>query len=471
MPNEKEQKNWLLTAIRFFSLFTLSLLCFPPVALYFQCFLHIHGISNVWQYQLLCTVVCFAGWGISTLFQKLPFSEKRRWMCDFLAVLLGVLPLAAGLAAGKWWFSLSNYTEIPAGPYLLFPWILGIRAQGKEYHSILDRPLFTVFLVEGVSSVVLYVFNHEPFPLFSFVLCLLILSAAYGVSRNQGNLDFLMERRGHSFSHLPARIRYYNIRLLAVILAGMAVFFLLCFPIASLVQSFFELIRQLIASIPKGESYYENGVLYAPVATPAPEGEIPAGSSSPWWNILTILIIAGLLVLLIRNGKKILRAILDAFQRFLLAIRRVMTRHQFADPNKVESEYYVDEDIVVEEAPLAEEDLTEKQRLRRWKRQYRQFRRMPEGSEKLRLGYGLAIAGMKLKNFPLSPGDTPLEVLDKTASVLQNSHLTYTTPVYNQVRYDTASQPETGPSLGELQAVLEELEKRSPLPKVSHRLS
>lgn len=471
MPSEKEPKNWLLTAIRVFALLALSLLCFPPAALYLQCFLHIPGVSKVWQYQLLCTVVCFAGWGISTLFQKLPFSQKRRWLCDFLAVLVGVFPLLAGLAVGKWWFSLPDYTEIPAGVYLFFPWVLGIRAQGKEYHSILDRPLFTVFLVEGVGSVFLYVFNHEQFPLFSFVLCLLILSAAYGVSQNQGNLDFLMERRGHSFSHLPARIRYYNIRLLAIILAAMTVFFLLCFPISSLVQEFFNLIRQLIASIPKGESYYENGVLYAPVQTPAPEAEMPAGGSSPWWNVLTVLIIIGLLVLLIRNGKKILRAILNTFQRFLLAMRRLMTRGQFADPQKIESEYYVDEDIVVEDAPLVEEDLTEKQQLRRWKRQYRQFRRMPGGRDKLRFGYGLAIAGMKLKNFPVSPGDTPLEILDKTASVLQNSHLTCTTPTYNQVRYDTTSQPETGPSLEELQAVLEELEKRSPLPKVSHRLS
>lgn len=471
MPSEKEQKNWLLTAIRVFALLALSLLCFPPVALYFQCFLHIPGISNVWQYQLLCTAVCFAGWGSSILLQNLPFSEKRRWMCDFLAILLGVLPFAAGLTVGKWWFSLPSYTEILAGLYLFFPWILGIRAQGKEYHSILDRSLFTAFLVEGVASVVLYAFNHEVFPLFSFVLCLLMLAAAYGISRNQGNLDFLMERRGHSFSHLPARIRYYNIRLLGMILAGTAIFFLLCFPISFLAQEFFDLIRQLIESLPKDEKpyYYENGVLYAPVSTPSPE--MPESEGSPWWNLLSILIIAVLLVLLIRNGKKILRVVLNAFQRFLLAIRRMMTRGQFADPQKVESEYYVDQDIVVEDTPLAEEDLTEKQQLRRWKRQYRQFRRMPEGCDKLRFGYGLAIAGMKLKNFPLSPGDTPLEILDKTASVLQNSHLTCTTPIYNQVRYGAASQPETGPSLTELQAVLEELEKRSPLPKVSRRLS
>lgn len=471
MPSEKEQKNWLLIAIRLFSLLALSLLCFPPTALYLQCLLHIPGISKVWLYQLLCAVVCFGGLGVSSLFQKLPFSEKRRWLCDFFSILLGVLPIAIGLVVGKFWFSLPDYAEIPAGIYLLFPWILGIRAQGKEYHSVVDRSLFTAFLVEGVCSVVIYAFNHETFPLLSFAICLLIFAAAYGVSRNQGNLDFLMERRGHSFSHLPARIRYYNIRLLAIILAGTAVFFLLCFPISSLVNGFFDLIRQWIASIPKGDTYYENGVLYAPVQTPESEMELPAGNSSPLWNILTVLIIVGLVVVLIRNGKKILSALWHAWQRFLSAIRRIMTQGQFAGPQKVESEYYVDEDIVLEDAPLAEENLTEKQQLRRWKRQYRQFRRMPEGSEKLRFGYGLAISGMKLKNFPLSPGDTPLEILEKTAPILQNSHLTYTTPTYNQVRYDTASQPKTGPSLEELQAVLEELEKRSPIPKVSHRLS
>ena len=65
---------------------------------------------------------------------------------------------------------------------------------------------------------------------------------------------------------------------------------------------------------------------------------------------------------------------------------------------KIESEYYVDEDVRIAPA-LAEppKDLTRRQRLRQWKKARRQFRQMPDGPEKFRFGYGLALEGAKLR--------------------------------------------------------------------------
>lgn len=471
MPDEKKQRNWLLAAIRCFSLLCLPLLCLPFTAVYLNCLLLLPGVKVIWQYQLLCMAVCLVGLGVSALFQKIPFSQKRRWICDFLSILLVFLPILAGLATGKWWLGLPDYMEIPAGLFLIFPWILGIRAQGKEYHEVIDRFLFVAYLVESIFAVVIYAFNGVEFPLVSFTGGLLAIAAAYGLSRNQGNLDFLMERRGHSFSHLPARIRYYNIRLLIIILAGTILVFFLCFPMSALVKQFFSLLRYWISMISFGTSEEEEEIFLPSDDVSRPEPTESSPGASLFWNILSILIIIGVLILLIRNGKKILQAILNAFQRLLSSLRQIMTRQQFAGPKKVESEYYVDEDSILEDSLQTEQLLTEKQRLRRWKQQCRRFRKMPEGPEKLRFGYGLVISGMKLKNFPLTPGNTPLEILVKTAPILQNSCLTHTTPSYNQVRYDTSSPSQTTLSLEELQAVLEELEKRAPLPKVSHRLS
>ena len=471
MPDEKRQRNWLLIGIRCFSLLCLPLLCLPFTSMFLNCLLLLPSVGTIWQYQLLCTVVCLSGLGVSALFQKIPFSPKRRWICDFLSILLVFLPILAGVATGRWWLNLPAYMEIPAGLFLIFPWVLGIRAQGKEYHEVVDRSLFVAYLVESICAVVIYAFNGVEFPLLSFAGSLLAFAAAYGLSRNQGNLDFLMERRGHSFSHLPARIRYYNIRLLVVILAGTILMFFLCFPMAALVREFFSLLRYLISFISFGSSEEEEEIFLPSDDVSRPEPTESSEGAALFWNILSILIIIGILILLIRNGKKILQAILNAFRRFLSSLRKIMTRQQFTGPKKVESEYYVDEDSALEDSPQTEQLLTEKQRLRRWKQQCRRFRKMPDGPEKLRFGYGLAVSGMKLKNFPLAPGDTPLEILDKTAPILHNSHLTHTTPSYNQIRYDTSPPSQSNLSLEELQAVLEELEKRDPLPKVSHRLS
>lgn len=471
MPDERKKKNWLLLAIRCFSLLCIPLLCLPFISMYLNCLLLLPGTEMIWQYQLLCTAVCLAGLGISALFQKLPFSQKRRWMCDFLSILLVLLPIWLGLTVAKWWLGLPDYTEIPAGLFMIFPWILGIRAQGKEYYDVVDRSLFVAYLVESICAVVIYAFNGVEFPLISFTGGLLAMAAAYGLSRNQGNLDFLMERRGHSFSHLPARIRYYNIRLLATILVGTVLIFFLCFPMSALVRQFFSLLRYWISMISFGTSQEEEELFLPSDDVSQPEPPESSGGASLFWNILSILIIIGVLILLIRNGKKILQAILDAFRRFLASLRQIMTRQQFAGPKKVESEYYVDEDSTLEDSPQTEQLLTEKQQLRRWKQQCRRFRKMSDSPDKLRFGYGLAVSGMKLKNFPLMPGDTPLEILQKTAPILQNSRLTHTTPSYNEIRYDTSPPAQPDLSLEELQAVLEELEKRAPLPKVSHRLS
>ena len=76
----------------------------------------------------------------------------------------------------------------------------------------------TCYMVTSLIGSILFWWNHREFPLLFYGVGLLVLAAAFGLSRNQGNLDFLMARRGHDFASLPARIRYYNIRLLAVLL-------------------------------------------------------------------------------------------------------------------------------------------------------------------------------------------------------------------------------------------------------------
>lgn len=86
------------------------------------------------------------------------------------------------------------------------------------------------------------------------------------------------------------------------------------------------------------------------------------------------------------------------------------------------SEYYVDKDISLKDSDQVDEStLSEKQKKKKWRREKRRFAKLPDGPEKVKLGYELAASGLRLKNFPLSPGDTPLEISHKAEAMLHTS--------------------------------------------------
>lgn len=145
-------------------------------------------------------------------------------------------------------------------------------------------------------------------PLLFYGVGLLVLAAVFGLSRNQGNLDFLMARRGHDFASLPARIRYYNIRLLAVLLVILCAAAIFIRPITSGCLTLLEIVKNLLGGLiglllsifssSGGESEAQQ-----PQSTPTPT-PILEGTSWAGWQILTFLIVLAAAVVLLFNLKK-----------------------------------------------------------------------------------------------------------------------------------------------------------------------
>ena len=464
MSTGKTKPILLLQAVRLFAVFGRSLLCFP----FLPAGLLLLGLPESWALplQTLCSALCFLGLGTVILLQKC--SRGSRWLWGLISWIAGLLPGAAGALVVFFSLHLPLPDALLLGAFLLLPWILGMLAQGKAYDQVLHRNFYLAYLVFSFCALAVYLFHQTAFPTVPYVVCLLLMASGYGLSLNQGNLDRLMERRGHSFSQLPERIRRYNVRLLALVLVGILILALFAGPLAQVGWGLLELAWRGISLFFGWLSSF-----FATSSEPGEETDTPMSplldeSASGIWNVsvflLGILVLVLAVILITKGGRALLRrlgrALLEWLRRLLHWLESLLFRKSKADPEKIESEYFVDEDVRIAPA-LAEQpkDLTRRQRLRQWKKARRQFRQMPDGPEKFRFGYGLALEGAKLRGLPVSPGDTPLELSQKLSPALGESFANPVTPAYNRVRYGEKSEELP---LGELQSLLEKLEKLMP---------
>lgn len=464
MSTGKTKPILLLQAVRLFAVFGRSLLCFP----FLPAGLLLLGLPESWALplQTLCSALCFLGLGTVILLQKC--SRGSRWLWGLISWIAGLLPGAAGALVVFFSLHLPLPDALLLGAFLLLPWILGMLAQGKAYDQVLHRNFYLAYLVFSFCALAVYLFHQTAFPTVPYVVCLLLMASGYGLSLNQGNLDRLMERRGHSFSQLPERIRRYNVRLLALVLVGILILALFAGPLAQVGWGLLELAWRGISLFFGWLSSF-----FATSSEPGEETDTPMSplldeSASGIWNVsvflLGILVLVLAVILITKGGRALLRrlgrALLEWLRRLLHWLESLLFRKSKADPEKIESEYFVDEDVRIAPA-LAEppKDLTRRQRLRQWKKARRQFRQMPDGPEKFRFGYGLALEGAKLRGLPVSPGDTPLELSQKLSPALGESFANPVTPAYNRVRYGEKSEELP---LGELQSLLEKLEKLMP---------
>ncbi len=468
----KKMVSILPSILRYFALFCLSLLCYPLIHLYLDCLLHVPDEWAAIQIQVFCTVCCLAGFALRSLLQKIKWIHAV-WLPDFLAYLLGLIPAGMMLIAANHGFASSVHVAWLAALFQFFPWILGIRSQGKSYDEVVHHSAYISYIILSIVSLCIYSYQHfqdktVQFPAMSFIIPLLLMTAAYGAALNQGNLDLMMERRGHDFSQLPPKIRRYNIRLLCIVLAVICLLLIFQQPIIWFFQSFFDLLRSFFAWL---SQFF---VIEEPPATEEIEllpGRKPQGGlngeGSPWWNLFGVLIAAGIIFAIIWNRHAILEALSELFKKLQAAFFRLMSHSQHLQKKDEESEYYVDEDSVLDASQEPKKELTPKQRQRAWKKQKRKFQKMPDSPNKLRLGYGLAIEGMELLQFSLLPSETPLEIKRNYQHLLHQAALSKITPSYNHIRYGNADAAETA-AIEEVQKLLNELESRKAVPVSTH---
>ena len=457
MSNTAPKKIFLLRVIHFCALAGLSLLPFPLLFLLLRCWLRTPSDHAVYLYQLLCSGVFFLGLAISIFLQKRKKLRRISWLPDFLCYLLGIIPAAIGSYCGL-------YLEAPAlirtvlGLVVFFAWLVGTRVQGKGYYQILTRNSYLFYINFSVAAAVIYWFCRLAFPFLAITLPFLFLTAIYGAAQNQHNLEYLMERRGHDFSQLPAKIRRYSLGILTVIMG--AIFLLLIFRHG--IAAFFNWVLELIRTV--GSWLFllfftdEKPETISDIPqTEVPDGVAEQGFTFLLWNLFTLILLAAAVYFLIRYGRRIWKWAVSFCKGLWQYLMNLITHDHGQNAFLRNSKYYVDKDIALEgNEELEENTLNGKQLHKKWRREKRKFLKMPDGPEKIKLGYELAAAGMRLKNIPLSPGDTPLEISHKAETSLHTSLLTpaqtYNAFCYGEKNTDCASSCEL------LKTALEELD-------------
>ena len=138
---------------------------------------------------------------------------------------------------------------------------------------------------------------------------------AYLLTRNQGSLEYLVERRKNASTNLPNRIRRYNMLLLVILVAAVFVLFLLQDFIGAGIEQLLHLLRSLLAGLV--QLYLWLVGLFSSEDTETVIGEESMMESQPitaespsgsvFWDVLTVLLIAAGAVLLIRFLPNILR--------------------------------------------------------------------------------------------------------------------------------------------------------------------
>ncbi len=352
----------------------------------------------------------------------------------FLAVQTPGIP-----AAGTVWGNLIR--QIALGLLFAGDFLGGSLAAERRYGDILTNLYFCVLVGADAVCLLLAWFLKHPTGGTVLAVCLLIAAGVSAFSRNQSGIDFLMERRKHSLSHLPAKMRWYSLALTGGGFALVALGFLLRGQLAGALRWCLAMLKEglgvLLRWLFRGSGGAEVPEEPAPSNSDSAVPEmLPPGSSSIFWTIFGYAVLAAGVFFLFYYRRQILAFLRSLFRKIFEALRRVLFRKRQAAGSPDDSGDYRDdvEDLPREPAP----EPVKRRRpydYRRWKRDYRAFRAMAEGPEKAREGYRLAMLYLLLTRTPLSPADTPEEILTKAGSRLPPELFRQVTEFYRQVRY------------------------------------
>ena len=334
---------------------------------------------------------------------------------------------------------------------------------------------FEFFLAAGVylATAAILGWRGASYSVTALLVQLLALTAAFALELNFQNIDYLMQRRGHKMSHLPGRIRYFNLILLGV---GFALVLVLVLARGVLMQGVGTGLRAL-----GGAFLYITGPLRRwwrdfdfsdreidiPDLTPE-DGEEPeqfeydmegGADTETQMTLLVVLFIAVALFLLYYFRRPILEALRAFWQWLCGALRSLLgglgvRRRRFGQD---ENEYYTDVVEVLDASTGAQ--AAPNAALRDWRRALRAYQKLPPSREKYLHGYALSVRGLKLHGVKVSASDTPLEVLQKARQVLPLEGYAVATDCCNALAYDLPERA-PAPAWEPLGRVLELLKNR-----------
>lgn len=321
-------------------------------------------------------------------------------------------------------------------------YLIGTWCYTAPYKDILSTNIISISV--GLNLAVIFIlwmlgkernfsYSLSPFTVIFFMEILI-----FAVTRNQGNIDYLMERRQHNLSHLPKKIRYYNLSLLCVLAALTGLFYLfreqiiwimkkILLGIRSGIILFIEFLRYL------AELLSSDGELGEEAVQPQQgSGDMSAADNvSLGWIVILILIIV-----IIANRKSICNWLGRKLSRLAAIIKKFFLRSGSIKHYDDKSEYYYDKvyDIPLEQREKSRK-ASERASMRMLKKEYRTYQKMAVSEEKLRQGYKLLREWLLVSGVKIMPCDTTLEILQKQGEKLDHKALKIATICYNELEY------------------------------------
>ena len=363
--------------------------------------------------------------------------RKKPVQYNFLFVLSMLVPTACAFLLFK------DFNDIFR--ILVFLLTVTVYAVGRsvyfmDYGTILRDGVFLTNIAANIIALLILWFFKKPYSTPQFVGIFLLIFSIIGLTRNQSNIDYLMERRQHKFENLPRHIRLYNGKLMGVLLGGILLCFLLKDWIVLGLYGLLDVLRVLILLIAKfifwlGSLFTggngENSGALGPSQLPLFPSE-EANETLINWPLLLILV--AVVTALIYKRKNVFSFFISLFYRVQNWIKNFLHRSYGPHKHPENSEYYYDHEEYLrpEEFALHKSSLNP---MRQWNKDYRTFCRMKTSDEKFRFGYGLALRALKIKGIPITPSDTPNEILKKSLMLIDSDFSKDTTKAYNPLRY------------------------------------
>lgn len=428
-------KLQLLNGLKYVCCGAAFLLLYPLIVLY-QGLFSLRASDSAGLLQLAAVVFAgFAGYLLSYLCrireQKHPKQTKLLRLGFALLLGMGTALLfgwdAWGVRAG---FGLTVGIAFYIGALLYF----------ERYSAILTQRRLTLFFGFSLAILFLLWILGRPCPTAWLALDFLLTLGVYLLAKNQGNIDYLMERRKHKMEFLPPKIRRYNSRLICLILALVLIGFFLRGPLSRMLTAGLQgLGAGLVALIKWLIALWGDQTEEAPPPAqqqPKPPMEEAAGGN-PIWDLIFYLLAAGMFLwLIIRYRKQIGKAIALFFYRLREFLHSLFSGRLVQRQRKQESEYYYDEEELLAPEALKQSRKTKSPRsARQWKKQYRQFEGMPGGEEKYRRGYQLILNWLTLRELPVERWNTATEIYERTREQVRAPGYEDATSGYNQVRF------------------------------------
>lgn len=320
----------------------------------------------------------------------------------------------------------------------------GCFSLGKTYSDIFSRTWFVLYIISSILLTIMFTLSvkGELAALGGRMLCVgfAVIIFVSALLTNQTNIDTCTNQRDRGRAVLPWGLRRYNALIGVGVFAVTLGLFAFAEPIASLLRIVFGAVVNAFVYVAK---WLDSLLHYSdePIEIESSEAGFNEGSieinDNSVGDLLTVILIAGIVVLIVVFGKRILIAIKNFFAPL------------FRDRRKTSDIPFADEITSSDKKPQ-----TERMKRKAERDLERRYIRETSPDVKYRLGYELFLTRLAKTSNPPEPSDTTDVHREKGESAFGEDMKGFA-ETYNKVRY--ADAPPTSAELDEQMSLLDRI--------------